>query len=406
MPRWTPCNYNMDIMAKSIAKGVLLVAITLGLAALIYTTAFGPNDKHKASRPESLPIPVEVADIEQGDIERVRTFSGTLQPIAQSAVAAKVSGRVEQLVVDLADPVTQGQVVARLDNDEYLQAVRRAQADLAVAEANFAESNSLLTIAHREFNRLEKLRKRGLSTESELDAAKADQLAKQAHVDVTRAQRTRAQSELESARIQLGYTEVVASWRGEQQQRVVAERYVDEGDTVAANQPLLRVVQLHPIKVVIHATEKDYPALLPEQSASLVSDAYPGRTFSARIVRISPVFQENSRQAQVELWVDNTDEQLKPGMFVRVRVVLDRAPMVTVAPEPALTTRDGQLGVFLVSQDGASVRWHPVEVGIRQQDRVQILGEALTGRVVTLGQQLLTDGSAIRIPGDSNELRP
>ena len=349
---------------------------------------------------------MEVADIEQGDIERVRTFSGTLQPIAQSAVAAKVSGRVEQLVVDLADPVTQGQVVARLDNDEYLQAVRRAQADLAVAEANFAESNSLLTIAHREFNRLEKLRKRGLSTESELDAAKADQLAKQAHVDVTRAQRTRAQSELESARIQLGYTEVVASWRGEQQQRVVAERYVDEGDTVAANQPLLRVVQLHPIKVVIHATEKDYPALLPEQSASLVSDAYPGRTFSARIVRISPVFQENSRQAQVELWVDNTDEQLKPGMFVRVRVVLDRAPMVTVAPEPALTTRDGQLGVFLVSQDGASVRWHPVEVGIRQQDRVQILGEALTGRVVTLGQQLLTDGSAIRIPGDSNELRP
>jgi multidrug efflux pump subunit AcrA (membrane-fusion protein) len=70
----------------------------------------------------------------------------------------------------------------------------------------------------------------------------------------------------------------------------------------------------------------------------------------------------------------------------------------TIVPEQALTTRDDRSGVFIVSADGRSVAWHEVKVGIREGDRVQVKGERLSGRVVTLGQQLLKDGSAITIP--------
>jgi RND family efflux transporter MFP subunit len=343
------------------------------------------------------PVPVEVAPIEQGQIERLRSFSGTLQAHSEVVVAPKVSGRIEQLYVDLADTVTRNQVVARLDNDEYVQAVRRAQADLAVARANLAEAVSLLKIAERELHRIEKLRERGVSSESQRDTAKADQLAKQAHVEVTRAQVIRAQAELETARIRLGYTEVTSGWRGKNEQRVVAERYVDEGETVTANAPLLRIVELNPIEGVFFVTERDYALLHSGQRATLTTDAYPDESFQGQIVRISPVFRESTRQAQVELQVDNPQYRLKPGMFARVMVILDRARGIKIIQEQALVTREAQRGVFVVSADGDAVAWRPVKIGIRQGSRIEVSGEGLAGQVVILGQQLLDDGSAISI---------
>ena len=376
----------------------LLLLIAAAMGWLIYDRLQGEQGGQGDQRgAKSRPVPVEVAPLRVGSIELRRNFSGTLQAYSAFVVSPKVSGRVEQIEADLADIVTRGQVVARLDNDEYVQAVRQAEADLAVARANLAEAESLLKIAARELQRIDKLREKGVSSESQRDTAKADQLAKQAHVEVTRAQVIRAGAELETARIRLGYTQVKADWGSGSDQRIVAERFVDEGETVSANAQLLRIVELDPLKVVFFVTERDYAQLKPGQSASLSSDAYPEERFAAKISRISPVFRENTRQAQVELKVDNPQLRLKPGMFVRVDVVLRRDDAVTILPERALTRRNGEEGVFLLDADGTRVRWRPVRVGIRQSQRVGVAGEGLEGRVVVLGQQLLDDGSQVRI---------
>jgi len=344
-------------------------------------------------------VPVETASIEQGPIELRRTFSGTLDARAEFVVAPKIAGRIEQIAVDLADTVSRGEVVARLDNAEYLQAVTQVEADLAVAQANLAEAQSLLKIAERELQRMDKLRRQGVSSESQRDTAMADQLAKQAHVEVTKAQVVRARAALETARIRLGYTEVTAGWSGGAERRVVAERYVDEGETVAANAPLLRIVELSPITAVFFVTEGDYALLQPGQDAELGTDAYPRERFRGEIERIAPVFRESTRQARVELRVDNPELRLKPGMYVRATVVLERVAQTTVVPEAALATREGRDGVFVVAADGRSVRWRQVRVGIREDRRVQVSGEGLSGSVVVLGQQLLNDGSAVAVSG-------
>ena len=83
-------------------------------------------------------------------------------------------------------------------------------------------------------------------------------------------------------------------------QRVVAERYVDEGETVSANTPLLKIVTLHPITAVIFVTEKEYAGLRTEQRVELVTDAYQERSFSGVIRRIAPVFREATRQARID----------------------------------------------------------------------------------------------------------
>ena len=381
---------------------VLLIGAAAGLGWIIlgqFQNRPGTGKSTKASRP----VPVEVAQIQRGPIALQRTFSGELEALAEFVVAPKVSGRVERVLVNIPDTVKRGQIVAELDNDEYVQAVAQAQADLEVARAKLSEAKSALEIANREFKRTESLLKRGVASDSEFDAARQDQLAKQAQLKVSAAEVTKAESSLETANIRLGYTKVTAGWTGGSEQRLVAERYVDEGQTVAANAPLLLIVELHPIVGVVFVTERDYAYLKPGQLVSLTTDTYPGEQYEGRIDRIAPVFRKSTRQARIEMTIDNAQHRLKPGMFIRATVVLARVSEATIVPEQALTIRDDRSGVFIVGEDGRSVIWREVKVGIRAGDRVQVEGNGLSGRVVTLGQQLIDDGSAINIPAEQNK---
>jgi RND family efflux transporter MFP subunit len=382
-------------------KIFILMVFMIGAAAGLGWLIFGELQDRAGSskRAKTLrPVPVEVAQIQRGPIALQRIFSGELEALAEFVVAPKVSGRVERVMVNIADTVKRGQVVAELDNEEYVQAVAQAQADLEVARANLSQARSALEIAKREFKRTESLLKRGIASDSEFDAARQDRLARQAQRKVAAARVTKAESSLETANIRLGYTQVTAGWTGGAEHRVVAERYVNEGQTVAANAPLLLIVDLNPIVGVIFVTERDYAHLKPGQLVSLTTDAYPGEQYPGRIARIAPIFRKSTRQARIEMTIDNAQHRLKPGMFISATVVLARVPEATIVPEQALTIRDDRSGVFIVSEEGRSVAWREVKVGIRQGDRVQVEGEGLSGQVVTLGQQLVKNGSAITIP--------
>jgi RND family efflux transporter MFP subunit len=387
---------------RNFVLSVLLIGAVAGLGWMIFGRLQEQAGSRKGGR-ALRPVPVEVAQIQRGPIALQRVFSGELEALAEFVVAPKVSGRVERMMVNIADMVKRGQIVAELDNEEYVQAVAQAQADLVVARANLSGAKSALEMANREHKRTESLLKRGIASDSEFDAARQDQLAKQAQLKVAAAQVTKAESSLETANIRLGYNKVTAGWTGGGEQRVVAERYVDEGQTVAANAPLLLIVELHPIVGVVFVTERDYAHLKPGQLVLLTTDAYQGEQYTGRIDRIAPVFRKSTRQARIEMTIDNPQHRLKPGMFIRATVVLAQVPEATIVPEQALTKRDDRSGVFIVSADGRSVAWREVNVGIREGDRVQVEGEGLSGRVVTLGQQLVSDGSQITIPAAQNK---
>ena len=388
---------------KSVTSQRVLLAVMLAAAALLgwmliaaWLDRSGPDDAPGTLRP----APVEVAPIERGPITLRRTFSGELEALAEFVVAPKVSGRVERVLVNIADAVRRGQVVAELDNDEYVQAVAQARADLAVAQANRSAAESVLEIADREFQRTDSLRKRGIASDSELDAARQDLLAKRAQLAVAEAQVAKFAAALESANIRLGYTRVTAGWTGGNDERVVAERYVDEGQTLAANTPLLMIVELDPILGIVFVTERDYANIQTGQLVSLTTAAYPDETFTGRIVRIAPVFRTATRQARIEMTIDNPRQRLKPGMFIQATVELSRVADAVIVPEQALTERNDRTGVFVVSEDGRSVRWREVAAGIRADGRVQVDGQGLSGRVVVIGQQQLDDGSPITIAED------
>lgn len=357
----------------------------------------GCSDRQAGENRERPPAPVEVADIDTGAIRALRTFSGALEPRSEFMVSPKIGGRLEAMLVDIGDPVQRGSMVARLDDAEYRQDLAQAEAELLVAKANLGEAESALQIATRAMERTQTLSDRGVASDAELDAARSELMAREAGVEVQQAQIARAQAAVAAAEIRLGYAEVEARWAGDDASRVVAERYVDEGQTVTANTPLLQIVDIDPLSGVFFVTEKDYANLRIGQSVDVRTDAYPAEIFTGSIERIAPVFRENSRQARVEIAVANGDQRLKPGMFIRAHVEVRQVENAIIVPAESIVTRSDEQGIFIVAPDEQHALWRTVTTGIREGGRVQVLGDDLQGRVVVLGQQLIEDGSAITV---------
>ena len=350
---------------------------------------------------EAMTVPIEAAPIEIASIEDRRTLSGTLAPAFEFTVAPKIDGRIRQLTVDLGDEVKRGQIIARLDDEELKQAAAQSRAELAVSQASAVEAQSTLASAQREFDRTEALVERGIASEARKDEVVARLEAATAQRDVAEAQVARAAAAVEAATIRLGYTTVQAEWPEGGDLRFVVERHVDAGDTVSAREPIVTVADIETLRAVVFVTEKDYGRVKVGMTGELHTDAVPGRSFPARVSRLSPRFNEGSRQARVELTVDNADHALKPGMFVRLELVLQHLDDVTTVPAAAITRRGGQEVVFIVEEEAATVRIVPVQLGVAQGDRVQVIGEGLSGRVVVLGQQLLGEGSKVRVVDES-----
>ena len=378
------------------------------LVAVVWTALRNDDSSAEKRRRDRGPAPVEVVTIERGEISERRVLAATLESPSHVVVAAHVGGRVHKLSVDLGDAVSNGQIVAELDRAESDATAAQVEAELARVKAQLDEATRMLQFAELEHNRVQELSRRGVVSDAELDRVIADLAAKRAAADAARAALKRASASLRLAKVRLGYSNVIATWKDDKAIRAVAERHVNEGAIVAPGEPLLTIVNLQPLEAVAYVGEADYPKLALGQAASVRADAFPNRHYAGAVRRIAPVFRESSRQARVEIEVANDDQSLRPGMFARVEIVLQTVADAAIVASLAIVKRDGKTGVFLLDEANSTVKWRPVELGLRDDQRVQILApddagdvDELEGRVVSLGQQLVVDGSAVVVVSDA-----
>ncbi len=343
-------------------------------------------------------VAVRVEPVRREMLADESEFTGSLLPRAQFDVAPKVPGRVVRIFAQLGDSVTNGAWVALLDSDEYEQEVAQARAEWEVTRASLQESRIALAAAERDFRRIKTLREQKISAEAELDEAQSRREAAEAKVQWAEAQVRQREAALRTAEVRLGYTRIRAVWEGEAADiRQVSHRFVDEGATLRANDPILTVVDRNIVLAVIQVIERDYSRVREGQTVTLQTDAYPGRIFSGRVARRAPVLREASRQARVEIEVPNPDGALAPGLFARVRIRFEEHVDARTVSVAALVRRGGITGVFQIERPAGSARFVPVRTGIEQGGRVEIVEPELTGEVVVLDQHLLEDGAAVRI---------
>ncbi|MBN2688234.1 MAG: efflux RND transporter periplasmic adaptor subunit [Deltaproteobacteria bacterium] len=379
---------------KSIIAATIMVIAVIGW--WIYSKI--PVATRESVGKSVMSVAVEVTPIKKSLIREVGVFTGTLLPESQFIVAPKIAGKLNKLFVNIGVHVKQGQLIALLEDEELVQQVDQARAELAVARANLEESRSALNLAQREFERAQALRKKKIVSESELDAAEAQYRAGMAKQKVAIAQVAQKEAELKTSQVRLDYTRMKASWADGGNPRIVGERFVDEGAMLAANTPVVSIIDIHTLTAVIHVIEREYPRIMMGQDAVITTDAYPDRAFRGTIARIAPLLKEAARQARVEVAIPNPERLLKPGMFVRVEIEFNRRANATVVPVNALTKHDGRQGIFLADMETMRAKLIPVTVGIVSNDMAEIVEPPVSGMVVTVGQHLLEDGAVITVP--------
>ncbi|MDQ8755760.1 efflux RND transporter periplasmic adaptor subunit [Sphingosinicella sp. LHD-64] len=371
--------------------------------------------------------------VRRGDLQVTVSATGNLQPTNQVEVGSEQSGLITEVYVDNNDRVTQGQPLARLDPARLQDAVTQAQAGLSSAQAQVATAQASAALARANLARQEEVyRVSGgrVPSETELDSARAENRQAQAGVRSADAQVSQARAQLSSAQFNLSRATIFSPVTG-----VVLSRSIDPGQTVAAsfNAPILFIIaeDLSEMKLEVRVDEADVGQVREGQRASFNVDAYPGRTFEARVSRVdvganasgstSSSSSSSSTAASgtgsvvaytAVLLVDNPDLLLRPGMTATADIITSERQNVLLVPNAALRfnpNQDAQAG----QQGGITSVLVPrgprrggrggraqreVGIGAGSRQTVYVLGEDGNPRPVqvVVGQ---SDGSRTEITG-------
>lgn len=343
-----------------------------GAALLLLAAMWWGLDAWKKSKVEAPSF--NTTTIERSDLRASVSASGTLSPVVNVSVGAQVSGRIEALYADYNDEVTEGQLLARIDQSVYRANVNQASARVQSATASLREAQASFELSEKTLRRMRELVGQDLIARAELDEAEASQLMAQARVMSARATLQEAQASLDNARANLEYTEIYSPVSG-----VVLSREIDVGQSVQASfeaPTLFQIAEdLSRMQVNTSVAEADISQLRTGMVARFTVDAYPQRTFTGTVreVRLAATTESNVVTYDAVVDVLNEDRALFPGMTATIDFIVEERPGALVLPNAALrfippegTTCDqrapeGEPGARTSSWRSV---WRPTETGI------------------------------------------
>jgi HlyD family secretion protein len=422
-PRWT--------------RWWILVGIVLFILLGVWAMGFGETPREV----ETVRVTPQTVG-EAGDSVALEA-AGYVVPHHKIEVASKVVGKVAWIGVEKGDPVKQGQVVVRLENDEYVAQVRQEEGNLAslkarlrelengsrpeeiaLARANLDEAKANLDNARVNLERASQLASEGVFSKQELDDAQARYDSQAARVqsldrafelmrigprveqiDALKGQVKEAEGRLALARTRLDGTEIRSPVTG-----TILERNVEIGEFVTtsfvgergAKGYVVSLADLNDLQVELDISQDDFARLHPDQRGVVWTDAFPDRKYDGRIVEISPEADRQKATVQVKVQVLEPDGYMRPEMNANVAFVAEQkspgeshqaaTPTITIPPS---ALRDGNTVFVLL--DGRAVKR---TVRVRQSgSRGVEISEGLIGGedLILAPAPELQDGDKVRL---------
>ena len=385
-------------------KKIVLLVLIAGFAAIAvfawqrYQESLKEEERKAQKRPEDAVV-VNVVKPEHVTMLDERVYSGTTQAWSSFDIDPEVSAKLVSLKFDIGDKIKKGDLIAQLDESNYEQAVLQAQAELEVAKAKDMEVKALLKLRKSQYERLKLLLDRNATSDSEFENAESAMKVQEAALVQSEANIQNCEARLAAAKVKLDDTRIFAEWYSGSVIRHVGDRYVDEGSLVSPGKPILKIIEIDRIKARIPIIERDFRFLQVGQMAEVTTDAYPGVTFKGTVEMISNELAESTRTVVAILSIPNLDFRLRPGMFVRVRIVLSEHRNTQAVPPNAVLTRDDRLGVFMIDPSDQTARFVPVQTGLETRNRVEILSPAFKDNdlIVTVGNHMLENGKSVEV---------
>lgn len=338
-------------------------------------------------------VPVEVTTVKTGDVRSTVKLTGNVVPRSEVNLVPKIPGRIQMVTVDVGDSVEAGQLLVKLDDAELQAALQTAEAAVEVAKASARAADANLADAEHNLKRMQQLYTDGAISLQQLEQAQLRY--DQAAAGVSNAQVRQAEAAVESTRVQLDNTCLVAPING-----VVAARFADPGEMASSVQPLLTLVDLSEVKVTGNITEGDINTLALGQSVP-IKVAAAGTTeeeqiFTGKITSLAPAADERSKLFPIEITIPNPENRLKPGMFAEIQLTTAERKDVVRVPVDIVQEKDGQKIVYILEKGKARER--QVETGLAGVDYVEIKSGLQPGnQLIVTGQEFLVDGTKVKV---------
>jgi RND family efflux transporter MFP subunit len=253
--------------------------------------------------------------------------TGSLDPLEQVELYAKVSGYVEAIHVDIGDRVRAGEKIAVLSIPEMEPELRRARTAVVEARSRLAKARADADLSQVTYERFAGLHARepGAITLQEVEVARAQQSVSSAQVEVARSALEAAQADAERLEALMAYASIEAPFDG-----VITKRYVDTGALVVAGtgggKPLVEIMRTDRLRLVLHVPESAVSSVKPGTPAIIAFDTNgEGDSIQAAITRCSGSLLPDTRTMRAEIELTNEDGKLKPGMFASVQLRLEPA---------------------------------------------------------------------------------
>ena len=337
-----------------------------------------------------------VQSAQRGPIEATVSATGTLNPVHMVEVGTYASGRIESVEVDYNSPVTEGQLVAKIDPANALVRVQKARANVMSARARLRGAEADLGLKTEQLERQQALHAETTVSRDRFESAETAHTQASAQVEIERAQLAEREAELEDANVNLAHTEIRSPVDG-----IVLSKNVNVGQTVAASfqTPTLFLIaqDLGQMQVNSDVSESDIGQVVSGQTARFTVDAFPNRVFEGQVrqVRNSPISIQNVVTYDVVVDFDNSEMLLRPGMTATLAIVTGRRENVLKIPRRALrfrprgekpTVSKGNLRRLWVEGQGGEAEPVELQVGLGDDEYVEVLGDGLReGDAVIVG---------------------
>ncbi len=338
----------MDTLRRTLV--FLMLVLAIGSTALS-----APQGK----RP---PMPVETAPLRLGPKTIELRAVGSIKANEAVTIRPELAGRIQGIHFEEGEKVKQGARLITLDSDEY-----RARLDQSTADARLAKLN---------FNRARDIYQKKLASKQDYDEAQAKLKA--------------AEASQELDRVRLKKTTLRAPFSG-----TLGLRSVSPGDYVEAGDDIVTLVNADPVKVEFQLPGRYATGVQPGQEVKITVDAFPGEVFVGAVYAMAARLATGTRTLLIKAKIPNPDDRLRPGMFARVKTVLDRQDETLWLPEHALVPRGTRHYVFQV--EGGVAHLVEIRIGQRLEGEIEVVSGLTPGSiVVTAGQMKIRDGTRVR----------
>lgn len=422
-------------MMTEMCVRVRLLTAGLAVSALLLTGC-GKSARKEADEGEPA-MPVQVDDVTRGPIDLIVEGDAVLYPVNQANLTSKITAPVRRILVNRGDHVKAGQLVAELEGRDLAASAEEGRNQLDQAQAAL-QTTSAATVpedrikatsdvqqyqqafdaAKKVYDSRVELQKQGalaqklvddarvamVQAQSQLETAKrhlesVQQVTSSEQVKAAQATVAAAKAHYDSLAAQAAYAEVRSPISG-----IVADRPVYPGDTPVPGTPIVSIVDITKVVARANIAVKDAAPVQVGKPATITG---PDGVLTGKVVVVSPAADPSTTTVQIWIEADNPGEKMKPGGTVHVSIRADLIKDTLLVPAAALLNSDeGGEKVMVVTQSGKDFIAHErkVTVGVREGNRVQILGGVSEGeKVITSGGLGIDDKAKVEIKSDEDE---